>query len=112
MGKSPNPKKRDRRVLRESYNKKRKQQSKKKSFLSQIKAKEELKARGVIIKFHHWPNSKQHKSIVKRLKATGLKKTKSIKSFQTVLFSWSKGGLKPSKLGKKACKKLKGFIHC
>ena len=48
------------------------------SFSNKMKKKEEWRARGVIIKFHRWPNVKQQKEIVKRLKASGLKKTKSI----------------------------------
>ena len=73
------------------------------------KEKKEWKARGVIIKFHHWPDAKQQKEITERLIASGLKKTKSIKSFETQLFRWKKGGLKPSQMGERACKKLKGL---
>lgn len=79
------------------------------SLLDKIKEKEEWRARGVIIKFHRWPNAKQQKQIIRRLKLSGLKKTKSIRSFQTQLFEWSEGGLKLSKQGEKACKTLKGL---
>ena len=78
------------------------------SFPDEGRKKEELKARGLIIKFNHWPNSKQQKEIVSRLKSSGLKKTKSIRGgFETQLFGWSEGGLKASHFGEKACKKLK-----
>ena len=75
----------------------------------EIRESEELKARGVIVKFHRWPNSKEQKEIIRKLKAASLKKTKSIRSFQTWLFEWSEGGLKPSSLGEIACKTLKGL---
>ena len=75
----------------------------------EMRESEELKARGVIVKFHRWPNSKEQKEIIRKLKAASLKKTKSIRSFQTWLFEWSEGGLKLSRLGKEACKTLKGL---
>ena len=81
------------------------------SFLDERREKEELKARGVIVKFHRWPNLKQRKQIARRLNSSGLKKTKSIKSFQTQLFEWSEGGLKPSQLGKRACGKIKSLSY-
>ena len=65
----------------------------------------------MIIKFHRWPNSKQQKEIIRRLKSSGLKKTKSIKNFNTWLFEWFKGDLKPSKLGEKTCKKLEKLSY-
>ena len=68
-------------------------------FLNELREKEERRARGVIVKFHRWPNAKQRKEIIKRLKVSGLKKTKSIKSFQTQLFEWSEGSLKLSRQG-------------
>lgn len=74
-----------------------------------IEREKEWKARGVIIKFHHWPNSKQQKEIMERLKNSGLKKKRSIRSFKTWLFEWSEGGLKLSQRGERACKKLKGL---
>ena len=77
----------------------------------QKKGRKEWKARGIIIKFHRWPDAKQQKEIVKRLIASGLKQTKSIKSFETQLFEWKEGGLKPSQLGDKACKKLKDLSN-
>ena len=79
------------------------------SVSNEIKEKEEWRARGVIIKFHLWPNVKQQKEIVKRLKASGLKKTKSIRSFQTQLFEWSEGGLKLSGQGRELVKNLKVY---
>ena len=81
------------------------------SFLDERREKEELKARGVIVKFHRWPNLKQRREVAQRLKSSGLKKTKSIKSFQTQLFEWSEGGLKPSQLGKRACGKIKSLSY-
>ena len=79
------------------------------SLPDEMKEKEEWKARGVIIKFHHWPNAKQQKEIIRRLKASGLKKTKSMRSFKTQLFEWSGGSLKFSRFGERACKKVEGL---
>ena len=80
-------------------------------FTDRIRKREELKAKGVIIRFHRWPKSKQRKEIINRLKAVGLKKTKSIKSFKAWVFDWSpivKGGrLMPSLEAERACQKLK-----
>ena len=81
------------------------------SFFDKMRKKENLKARGVIVKFHRWPDSKQQKEIVRRLKASGLKKTKSIRNVQTWLFEWSKEDLKPSGFAQSACKKLKDLSH-
>lgn len=74
------------------------------TFSDKMKKKKEWKARGVIIKFHHWPNAKQQKEIIKRLKANGLKQTKSIRKFKAWLFEWSKGGLKSSGRANSICK--------
>ena len=79
-----------------------------KFFPDEGRKEEELKARGIIIKFNHWPNSKQQKTITSRLKSSGLKKTESIRGgFETQLFGWSEGGLKASHFGETACEKLK-----
>ena len=79
------------------------------SFPGEKRKSKETKARGVIIKFHYWPNAKQQKEIMERLKASGLKKTKSIRSFQTQLFEWSDGSLKSYSSGEKTCQKLKNL---
>ena len=79
------------------------------SLPDEMRKKEEWKTRGVIIKFHLWPNAKQQKEIIRRLKASGLKKTKDIKSFKTQLFEWSDGSLKSYSSGEKTCQKLKNL---
>ena len=56
--------------------------------LSDRKKEEELEARGIIIKFHRWPNAKLQKEIIKKLKSKGLKKTKTIKRFKIWMFDW------------------------
>ena len=65
----------------------------------------------MIVKFHHWPNKKQRKEVVEKLKVSGLKKTKSIKSFEMQLFEWSEGGLQSSNLAERACNKLKDLSY-
>ena len=60
---------------------------------------EEQKARGLVLRFHHWPTLKEQKELTSLLKARGLKRTKNIKSFKAKLFGWEGGGLKPSSLG-------------
>ena len=77
----------------------------------ETKEKEDLKARGVIVKFHRWPNKKQRKEIINRLKVSGLKKTKSIKSFEIQLFEWLEGNLTASSLAERACNKLKDLSY-
>ena len=72
---------------------------------------EEQKARGLVLRFHHWPTLKEQKELVSLLKARGLKRTKNIKSFKAQLFGWEGGGLKPSSLGEKACLKLKSLSY-
>ena len=68
---------------------------------------EERKARGLVIRYHKWPNLKRQREIARILRSSDLKRTKSIKEFKAQLFGWTKGGLKPSSLGEKACDKLK-----
>ena len=72
---------------------------------------EEQKARGLVLRFHHWPTLKEQKELASLLKARGLKRTKNIKSFKAQLFGWEEGGLKPSSLGEKACLKLKSLSY-
>ena len=67
--------------------------------------REEPKARGVILKFHRWPNSKKRRLIFKQLGKAGLKKTETIKSFKVWLFEWPKG-LRPVKKALEACENL------
>ena len=63
----------------------------------------------IILNFHKWPNSRQKRLILKKLKVQGLKKTNTVKSFKIWLFEWSGGGLKPSYRAKNICKGLKNF---
>ena len=72
---------------------------------------EEQKARGLVIRYHKWPSLKQQKEVSGILKSSGLERTKSIKSFKAQLFGWTNGGLKASKLGEKACLKLKRLSY-
>ena len=72
---------------------------------------EEQKARGLVLRFHHWSTLKEQKELASLLKARGLKRTKNIKSFKAQLFGWEGGGLKPSSLGEKACLKLKSLSY-
>ena len=69
------------------------------------KGRDERKARGVILKFHRWPDSKKKSLIFEELKKAGLKKTKTIKNFKIWLFAYSKG-LKPLPWALNACKRL------
>ena len=66
--------------------------------LSDKRKEEELEARGIIIKFHRWPNAKLQKEIIKKLKAKGLKKTKTIKRFKVWMFDWEDIAKNPSTL--------------
>ena len=72
---------------------------------------EEQKARGLVIRYHKWPSLKQQKEVSGILKSSGLERTKSIKSFKAQLFGWTNGGLKASKLGERACLKLKRLSY-
>ena len=72
---------------------------------------EERKARGVVIRYHKWPSLKRQREVERILRSSDLKRTKSIKEFRAQLFGWTKGGLKPSSLGEKACDKLKGLSY-
>ena len=71
--------------------------------LAQYETKEEWKegkegkARGVIVRFHRWPSVKEQKEIAGILRASGLKRTKSLRSFKAQLYGWIEGGLEPSK---------------
>ena len=68
--------------------------------LAQYETKEEWeegKARGVIVRFHRWPSVKEQKEIAGILRASGLKRTKSLRRFKAQLYGWIEGGLEPSK---------------
>ncbi|MCZ0933127.1 MAG: S8/S53 family peptidase [Oligoflexia bacterium] len=75
------------------------------------KREEEQRARGVIVRFHRWPTLKEQKELARILKAGGLKRTKSLKSFKAQLFVWEEGGLKPSRLGDRACLEIKSLSN-
>ena len=101
--------------------------------LAQYETKEEWKegkARGVIVRYHRWPSVKEQKEIAGILRASGLKRTKSLRSFKAQLYGWIEGGLepskqressagkfyappvlKPSKQGEGACLKLKSLSY-
>ena len=79
--------------------------------LAQVEKKEERKARGLVIRFHRWPSLKQRKEVERLLKASSLKRTKSIKSFKAQLFEWNEGGLKASKEAERVCLKLKSLSY-
>ena len=80
---------------------------------------EEQKARGLVLRFHRWPKLKEQEEVARILEASGLKRTKNIKSFNAQLFGWevvlkpsSLGEeLKPSSLGEEACLKLKNLSY-
>ena len=70
---------------------------------------EEQQARGLVLRFHRWPKLKEQEEVARILEASGLKRTKNIKSFNAQLFGWEGEGvvLKPSSLGEEACLDLK-----
>ena len=59
---------------------------------------EEQQARGLVLRFHRWPTLKEQEEVARILEASGLKRTKNIKSFNAQLFGWEEGELKPSSL--------------
>ena len=73
--------------------------------------KEELKARGVVLRFHSWPDMKQRKEVAGILKLQGLKRTRNIKDFKAQLFEWEEGGLKPSRQAEQACVQIRGLSY-
>ena len=76
--------------------------------LSKSKSQEEeQQARGLVLRFHRWPTLKEQEEVARILEASGLKRTKNIKSFNAQLFGWEEGELKPSSLGEEACLDLK-----
>ena len=80
--------------------------------LSKSKSQEEeQQARGLVLRFHRWPTLKEQEELVRILEASGLKRTKNIKSFNAQLFGWEEGVLKPSSLGEEACLKLKNLSY-
>ena len=74
---------------------------------------EEQQARGLVLRFHRWPKLKEQEEVARILEASGLKRTKNIKSFNAQLFGWEGEGvvLKPSSLGEEACLKLKNLSY-
>ena len=60
---------------------------------------EEQQARGLVLRFHRWPTLKEQEEVARILEASGLKRTKNIKSFNAQLFGWEEEELKPSSLG-------------
>ena len=81
------------------------------SFPNPVRKNEELKARGVIVRFHRWPSLKQKKTVAGVLKSNGLKSTRSIRNFKAQLFGWKEGGLRLSKQAEQACVKLKSLSY-
>ena len=73
--------------------------------------KKELRARGVVVRFHRWPSTKQRKKVAGILRTQGLKRTRSIKDFKAQLFEWKEGGLKPSGQAEWACVRIRGLSY-
>ena len=73
--------------------------------------KKELRARGVVVRFHRWPGMKQRKEVDAILKSQGLKRTRNIKNFKAQLFGWKEGGLKPSSQAERACVQIRGLSY-
>ena len=106
-----NKKTRDYFVEERAVSKFKRQEEEQKAVSKPKRQEEEQKARGLVLRFHHWPTLKEQKELTSLLKARGLKRTKNIKSFKAQLFGWEGGGLKPSSLGEKACLKLKSLSY-
>ena len=62
---------------------------------------DDLQAKGIILKFHHWPDEKEKTIIFNHLKKSGLKKTSELQRFKVWTFEWSK--LKTKTTAKKIC---------
>lgn len=45
-------------------------------------------AKGIILAFHHWPNTQEEQIILHETAAAGLKKTKALSRFKVWLFEW------------------------
>ena len=73
--------------------------------------KKELRARGVVVRFHLWPSTKQRKKVAEILRSQGLKRTRSIKDFKAQLFEWKEGGLKPSGQAERSCVRIRGLSY-
>ena len=73
--------------------------------------KQELRARGVVVRFHRWPGMKQRKKVAEILRSQGLKRTRSIKDFKAQLFEWKEGGLKPSGQAERSCVRIRGLSY-
>ena len=54
-------------------------------------------SRGVIVRFHQWPNNKWKKKILTHLKKHNLKKVKTIGRFKVWLFEWTRLSTNPIK---------------
>ena len=73
--------------------------------------KKELRARGVVVRFHRWPSTKQRKKVAGILRSQSLKRTRSIKDFKAQLFEWKEGGLKPSGQAERSCVRIRGLSY-
>ena len=71
----------------------------------------ELRARGVVVRFHLWPSTKQREKVAEILRTQGLKRTRSIKDFKAQLFEWKEGGLKPSGQAERSCVRIRGLSY-
>ena len=47
-----------------------------------------LKAGGIILSFHRWPDEEETAAILQKTTAAGLKKTKKIERFKVWVFEW------------------------
>ena len=65
------------------------------------------KAKGLILKFHRWPNEKEKAVILKKMNKAGLKKESEVQRFKVWTFEWNKWhkGAEAQKL----CKKFSGI---
>jgi len=50
--------------------------------------RENLKARGIILSFHRWPDKEETASLLQKTAAAGLKKTAEIERFKVWVFEW------------------------
>ena len=101
----------EKRTSKNKLKKPNKRKSRKKrntSFFENIgkRRKKNPKARGLILKFHRWPNARQNHLIFKILEKENLKKTKTVNDFKMWVFEWRSGNLKSFRRAQRACKKL------
>jgi len=50
--------------------------------------REHLKARGIILSFHRWPDEKEVSALLQKTTAAGLNKTAEIERFKVWVFEW------------------------